>query len=103
MLNVELKHLCTSLLSWFNSEKKILEIGDASRYLYEQFNVAKTCVICDFPIDPFVRDGWFEHVCWGEYFFLENIYNEVDLVKMEIGNFDFFRGRKRGNGKFSRT
>ena len=35
--------------------------------------------------------------------FLENIYDEVDLVKMEIGNFDFFRGRKRGNGKFSRT
>ena len=48
----------------------------------------KTCQICDFPIDPFTKGGWFEHVCSAEYLYLENIYEKKDLFKMGINDFE---------------
>ena len=53
-------------------------------------NLPQECAICDFAIDPYVKDGWFKHVCSAEYLFLENIYSKRELFKIGISDFECF-------------
>ena len=91
MFNVELKFTCDSLKKWFSTELKQVEIDENLKDTFLKEHNSKVCCICDFSIDPFVEGGWFEHVCSGEYLYLENIYEQKDLFKMGINKFkDFF-------------
>ena len=38
-----------------------------------------TCSICDFPLEPESKNGWFDHVVKAEYLFLKNIYSESEM------------------------
>ena len=53
-------------------------------------NLPQECAICDLAIDPFVKNGWFEHVCSAEYLFLENVYSKRELFKIGISDFECF-------------
>ena len=60
-------------------------------------NLPQECAICDFAIDPYVKNGWFDHVCSAEYLFLENIYSKRELFKIGISDFECFVAKIKKN------
>ena len=90
MFNVELKLVCDSLKTWFVTEIKSVEIDESLKDDFLKNNMPETCQICNFPINPFVQGGWFEHVCSAEYLYLQNIYKKKDLFRMGINDFETF-------------
>ena len=49
------------------------------------------CSICDFPIDPKSKNGWFDHVAKAEHLLLRNIYSKEKMKKMEISNIEDYK------------
>ena len=90
---VELKLVCDALKNWFSAEVKQVEINEVEKFHFLMKNLPQQCQICDFPIDPFAKNGWLNHVCSAEYLFLENIYSKRDLFKMGIVAFEDFIGK----------
>ena len=49
------------------------------------------CTICDFPIDPYTENGWFDHVVNSEHLFLRNIYSHSQMKIMGIDDIDEYK------------
>ena len=90
MLNIELKFTVDCLKFWFNKNKKVLELSESLKDEFLKNNEPTNCCICDFPMKSRVSGGWFEHVCRAEHLFLENVYDNKDLYKMGVLDFDTF-------------
>ena len=67
-----------------------MEIDEVEKFNFLMNNTPQNCCICDFPIDPFSDSGWFSHVCSAEYLFLQNIYSERDLARINIASLEEF-------------
>ena len=101
MFNVELKFVCDSLKTWFLTEIKSVEIDEKFKDDFLKNNLPETCHICNFPINPFVHGGWFEHVCSAEHLYLQNIYKKIDLLRMGIYDFEtFFCKSEKSDGLY---
>ena len=87
---IELKLVCDTLKRWFSTQKKQVEIDEVEKFNFLMNNTPQNCCICDFPIDPFSDSGWFSHVCSAEYLFLQNIYSERDLARINIASLEEF-------------
>ena len=85
LFSVELKFVCDALKNWFSGEVKKADVNKVEKFHFLMNNLPHECQICDFLIDPFPKNSWFNHVCSAEYLFLENIYSKRDLFKMGIG------------------
>ena len=90
LFSVELKFVCDALKNWISGEVKKVDVNEVEKFHFLMNNLPHECQICDFSIDPFAENGWFNHVCSAEYLFLENIYSKRDLFKMGIGEIDEF-------------
>ena len=96
MFNIELKFVCHALQKWFAADLKKVETYEVAKFNFLTNNVPQICEIYDFPIDPFAETGWFQHVCSAKYLYLENIYSQNDMFKMNINKFeDFVRKLKK--------
>ena len=93
LFSVELKFVCDALQKWFSPEIKQVDANNVKKFHFFMDNLPQQCQICDFPINPFVEDGWFQHVCLAEFLFLENIYSKHDLFRMGIGEFESFTAK----------
>ena len=90
LFSVELKFVCDALKKWFSAEVKQIEINQVEKFNFLMNNLPQECAICDFAIDPYVKNGWFDHVCSAEYLFLENIYSKRELFEIGISDFECF-------------
>ena len=48
------------------------------------------CSICDFPLDPYSENGWFDDVVISEHLFLRNIYSPLEM-KISLPRISFSR------------
>ena len=87
---IELKFVCDALKKWFSEDVKRIEINEVEKFHFLMNNLPRVCQICDFLIDPYVENGWFNRACSAEYLFLENIYSKRELFKMGIAEFEDF-------------
>ena len=69
LFSVELKFVCDALKNWFSAEVKQLKINEVEKFHFLINNLPQQCQICDFPMDPFAKNGWLKHVCSVEYLF----------------------------------
>ena len=53
------------------------------------------CCLCDFPIDPKIKNEWLDHVIKAEYFFLENIYSDEEMKKMKVETIELFEKKNK--------
>ena len=53
----------------FSTEVKQIEVNQVEKFHFLMNNLPQECAICDLAIDPFVKNGWFEHACLAEYVF----------------------------------
>lgn len=95
MFSVELKLTIGILKNWFEKNIKInfLELDNFEKEKFREqncMNPNSKCSICDFPLQPRVKDGWCDHVIRSEYLFLENIYSKSEMKKMGIIDFEFY-------------
>ena len=87
MFLIELKFTVDCLKAWFRKNHKILEVDIDQKLEFIRKNPIKKdalCCLCDFPIDPRIKNGWLDHVIKAEYLFLENIYSNEEMKKMKI-------------------
>ena len=88
--------MCDALKKCFSTEVKQIEVNQVEKFHFLMSNLTQECAICDLAIDPFVKNGWFEHACLAEYLclaeclFLENIYSKRELFKIGISDFECF-------------
>ena len=93
MFSIELKFTIDCLKFWFQKNHKILELEIDFKTEFKQNNplTKKTlCCLCDFPMDPRVKNGWANHVFKAEHLFLENIYSQKQMACMGIDKFEHF-------------
>ena len=97
MFSIELKFTIDTLKDWFSKlkEPKFFELDYEKIYIYWKKHNPVTdstkCSICDFPLDPYSNNGWFDHVAKSEHLFLRNIYSPAEMVLMEVDNFLEYR------------
>ena len=93
MLSIELKFTVDCSKAWFQKNHKILEVDIDRKLEFIRKNPIKKdalCCLCDFPIDPRIKNGWLDHVIKAEYLFLENIYSNEEMKKMKIEKLEIF-------------
>ena len=88
-ISVELKFTIDTLKNWLNQtiKPKYYELDSAKKHAWRKknpVNFETKCSICDFPLEPRVKDGWFDFVVRAEHLFLRNIYEPEELEKMNI-------------------
>ena len=49
------------------------------------------CTICDFSLDPYAENGWFNHVVNFEHLFFRNIYSPSQMKSMNIDDIDEYK------------
>ena len=74
---------------WSNKiiKPKVFEVDQDKKSSWRKQNplANKTnCCICDFPIDPHVKNGWFDPVVNSEHLFLRNVYSLSEMKTMGI-------------------
>ena len=92
MFNIELKFTGDCLKLWFQKHK-VLELNEETKLNFRENDPQANetlCCLCDFPLNPRLKNGWAEHVFKAEYFFLENIFSQKQLAKMGIDNFEVY-------------
>ena len=57
LFSVELKFVCDALKRWFSAEVKQIEINQVEKFHFLMNNLSQECAICDFAIDPYVKNG----------------------------------------------
>ena len=90
MFNIELKFTVDCLKFWFNKNKKVLELDENLKDEFLKNNKPTNCCICDFSMESRAPGGWFEHICRAEHLFLENVYDNRDLYRMVVLDFDSY-------------
>ena len=78
MFCIELKFTIDSLKLWFNkiTKPRSYELEYIQKGYFKGKNPLtkeNLCRICGFPIDPYLDNGWFEHIVKAEHHFLKNI------------------------------
>ena len=92
MFNIKLKFTVDCLKLWFQKHK-VLELNEETKLNFRENNPQTNetlCCLCDFPLNPRVKNGWAEYVFKAEYLFLENIFSQKQLAKMGIDNFEVY-------------
>ena len=93
MFSIELKFTIDCLKFCFAKKHKAIDLELELKAEFKQSNPLKKetlCCLCNFPIDPRAKNGWADHVFKAKHLFLENIYNEKQMVQMGIDRFDIF-------------
>ena len=75
--------------AWFNKiiKPKFFEVDHDKKSSWRKQNPLRyktNCCICDFPIDPHAKNGWFDQVVNSEHIFFRNIYSLSHLKTMGI-------------------
>ena len=93
MFSIELKFTVDCLKFWFQKNRKVIELSVEEKAYYKQKN-PKTketiCCLCNFPLQARAKNGWCDHVFKAEHLFLENIYSEKEMKRMEIDSFEIY-------------
>ena len=90
MFNVELKFTVDCINNWFSKNLKVQELDVDQKKDFRDnnsFTPRTLYCLCDFPMTARAENGWAMHVFKAEHLFLENIYSEKDMQKMDIDNF----------------
>ena len=72
---------------------KVLELNEETKLNFRENDPQANetlCCLCDFPLNPRLKNGWAKHVFKAEFFFLENIFSQKQLAKMGIDNFEVY-------------
>ena len=85
--SIELKFTINTLKDWFNKliKPKFFELDFDKKQYWKKHNPltdSTACGICDFPLDTFGDNGWFEHVAKSEHLFLRNTYSDEEMKQM---------------------
>ena len=93
MFSIELKFTVDTLKLWFEKiiKQRLLDLEYQKKIDFrKQHPITEDTLysICDFPLNPQVKGGWFDHVIESEYLFLNNIYDKEQMKKMEIEKLD---------------
>ena len=96
MFSIELKFIIDTLKGWFDKliKPKFFELDFDKKQYWKKHNPltdSTACSICDFPLDPYGDNGWFEHVAKSEHLFLRNIYSAEEMKQMGINNFSEYK------------
>ena len=93
MFSIELKFTVDCLKFWFQKNRKVIELSVEEKAYYKQKN-PKTkgtiCCLCDFPLQARAKNGWCDHAFKAEHLFLENIYSEKEMKRMEMDSFEIY-------------
>ena len=96
MLSVELKFTVDTLKAWFNKiiKPKFFDLDYNKKDDWRKKNPLTNdtvCTICEFPIDSYAENGWFDHVVNSEHLFLRNIYPPSQMKIMSIDDIDEYK------------